>query len=393
MKKQYYYLYKIVNLINGKYYYGVHSTNNLNDKYMGSGKLIKQAIKKYGIQNFRKEILEYFDNVYDMYKREGEVVTEQMIQCPDCYNFKLGGKGGLGGVVNVRYNGQVLTVPVTDENYINGKYQHIARGNVVVRTEDGTCKVIHKTDKEYIAGNFVGTTVGKMPARDNQGNVIEVSVDDERLKTGELVHVTKGMVNVWCNGEIVKMSVDDPRYISGECVNLMKGTLNVYDNVEHKMKKIDTELYYLEPTRYIPWSRNRVTVYDSQGNALSVTKDEFEKHKNVKYFAVSKNTVNCANIDGVVRKISRDSVEFINGVFKPLSRCKMNVKHKYTGEICRLFKWDKRLLSGDYYMSMICRLHKPSRTKVMYEDEYNKIKDTCEVKIIRKRKYTEFSEI
>jgi group I intron endonuclease len=90
----FYYLYQITNLVNNKIYIGVHKTENLNDDYMGSGKVIKDAIKKYGIDNFKKDILEHFDNSDAMYEREKEIVTDEFLLREDVYNLRRGGFGG-----------------------------------------------------------------------------------------------------------------------------------------------------------------------------------------------------------------------------------------------------------------------------------------------------------
>ena len=90
----YYIIYRIINIINGKEYTGKHVTNNINDRYMGSGELIILAIKKYGFKNFKKEILFVFDNDIDMNNKESEIVTEDYCNRSDTYNICIGGFGG-----------------------------------------------------------------------------------------------------------------------------------------------------------------------------------------------------------------------------------------------------------------------------------------------------------
>ena len=97
----YYTIYKITNILNNKYYIGKHQTKNLDDGYFGSGKLIQRAIKKYGIENFTKEILFIFDNEVEMnLMEERYVITDPKLS----YNLCPGGKGGFGYVNNNKLN-------------------------------------------------------------------------------------------------------------------------------------------------------------------------------------------------------------------------------------------------------------------------------------------------
>lgn len=94
MNKKYYIIYKITNIINGMIYIGQHTTSDINDGYMGSGVYLKMAINKYGIDNFKKEILFYCDSFDEMNNKEREIVNEEFIKRTDTYNISVGGTFG-----------------------------------------------------------------------------------------------------------------------------------------------------------------------------------------------------------------------------------------------------------------------------------------------------------
>lgn len=87
-------IYKITNKLNGKIYIGKHQTENANDQYYGSGKAIRDAIRKYGKENFTKEILFDFDTEDEMNLKERELITEEFVAREDTYNLGVGGEGG-----------------------------------------------------------------------------------------------------------------------------------------------------------------------------------------------------------------------------------------------------------------------------------------------------------
>ena len=72
-------------------YVGCHVTTNIYDNYMGSGVRITKDIKKFGRENFTKEILFEFDNEKDMLDKEKEIVNEEFILKKNTYNVITGG--------------------------------------------------------------------------------------------------------------------------------------------------------------------------------------------------------------------------------------------------------------------------------------------------------------
>ena len=90
----FHYVYCIENLINGKVYVGKHSTDDLEDGYMGSGTRIRHAIAKHGLENFRRYILQEFETSEEALEFEKLLVTEEFVSDENTYNLNIGGAGG-----------------------------------------------------------------------------------------------------------------------------------------------------------------------------------------------------------------------------------------------------------------------------------------------------------
>ncbi len=84
-------IYKTTNLINSKFYIGQDSKND--PEYLGSGILIKKAIEKYGIENFKKEIIEECSTKHELDQAEIKwiLLTKATVEG---YNIATGGQGG-----------------------------------------------------------------------------------------------------------------------------------------------------------------------------------------------------------------------------------------------------------------------------------------------------------
>ncbi|MDD5649042.1 MAG: GIY-YIG nuclease family protein [Candidatus Nanoarchaeia archaeon] len=203
------YFYKITNLVNGHFYYGVHKTNNLEDGYMGSGKRCNYAQKKYGKKNFKKEIIAFFDTYEQALEMESQIVNEELINDPNCYNLSLQGKGNLR-------QGPPLVNKITRE---------------IIKPNN-----IEEFNKLFKTGNYEGISRGKMVFKDNNGNKYMLDKNDIKIKDLNLEPLNKERV---CykdkNEKLYFAERDDERFIRGEFI-LSGTTLGKKQSEETKRK-------------------------------------------------------------------------------------------------------------------------------------------------------------
>jgi len=144
----YHFTYQTKCIINGKTYVGVHSTDNLNDGYIGCGILneknvksqlranrtspLIKAINKYGYKNFKLEILSFFDTKEEAYEEESYLVDYNWVRSKNNYNAKIGGVGGSPPPILYKYKDEIIDMYINGASYsdISEKY-NVSKGSYV----------------------------------------------------------------------------------------------------------------------------------------------------------------------------------------------------------------------------------------------------------------------
>lgn len=215
IQKKHNLVYKITNLLDNKIYIGVHKTNNLNDKYLGSGKLIKEDIKLKGKKNFKKEILFDFNTYKEALNKEKEIVDKEFLKRKDIYNLVPGGSTGylsinINKTVVRNKKGKVFQVSINDPRYLNGKLVGHTKGKIVVIDKNGKTFQTDKNDPRYLNGELVGATKGYKVSKETK---VKLSISGKkRYKTEIHCHTGKTCIN---NGKKFKFIFKDEKIPKG----------------------------------------------------------------------------------------------------------------------------------------------------------------------------------
>jgi len=140
-QRKYHFIYKTTNLINSKYYIGMHSTDNLDDGYIGSGTRLWRSIEYYGKENFKVEILEFLPDRLSLKEREHELVNKEKLIDNMCMNLKVGGNGGWY---------------LTPEQYVARNAKCSKRGGLATGPKNGAKKFKELNDSGFSSRKFSG---------------------------------------------------------------------------------------------------------------------------------------------------------------------------------------------------------------------------------------------
>lgn len=167
-QRKFHYIYKITRVETGRFYIGMHSTDDLDDGYFGSGKIITASIKKHGIDAHVKEIIEQLPSREALKLREKELVNEELIGNKLCMNLVIGGNGGWSKEASLKGVASLREKLKSDKNFAK-KFSEASRANMIKTRNEGKFKnnkgfggLKHSEDTKQKMRNFaIGTQIGE----------------------------------------------------------------------------------------------------------------------------------------------------------------------------------------------------------------------------------------
>ena len=173
------FVYKTTNLISGKIYIGQHTTENIDDGYLGSGVILQKAFKKYGKENFTREIIALVGTQEDLDHAEEFFIKH--------YRNKIGW-GMMYNVVEGAFGG----APLSEEHKL--KISEVNKGNQYFKdchhTEE-TKKKISETHKNHPSFSKKVLCI--------ETNTIYPSVKEAGRQTG----INHGNISKVCRGKVI----------------------------------------------------------------------------------------------------------------------------------------------------------------------------------------------
>lgn len=217
-----YLIYKITNTLNGRYYIGRHATNNINDGYLGSGKAISNAIKKYGKDAFVKEIVAESFSKEDLWELEKIIVNIDVVKDPLSYNMAYGGKSYLDGLK--KYDKEKFFKHQSDAGKKGGPASYSRKSDIEKKKwhSNGGISAAnkHKNNKNHPFFNGVAASLG--------GKAI------------------KGMVDLW-HPDAISINAAHKNYKKGDRVRMLPGSIRYYTllsmgwlTIQDQMKKVQS---------------------------------------------------------------------------------------------------------------------------------------------------------
>lgn len=274
MKSIFYTVYKITNILNEMIYIGYHKSFNPNDNYMGSGKELRKAIKLYGVENFKKDILSFHDTLEEMMLEERRLVNREFIERSDTYNLIEGGGGNtIDTVLVVNDSGKRFRVPRNDPDYLSGKLVAHGKGMIMLKDSNGKNYRMLRNDPRIKALNLKPMFKDKTLVYDEHGEKKWVNVNDPKFLDGTYIHITKNRI-VSEETKMKQKKVILEKGLNKGDKNSMFGKCFVHNNEIMKSKAIYKK--DLDEYEKNGWLKGRLKTNSPQKNHVWIKNDSLE---------------------------------------------------------------------------------------------------------------------